>query len=552
MGLDYDNSAFYYFSLTMLGMYAVPMTIWVVSYTYKAFKGQKRGTEVRTTLEKSKVALIKERTAPRKVLFSKMFITNAIILVICWVVLIYLIYLVIGDSDLASFNPYLILGIDSGADAATIRKAYRGLSLQFHPDKNLGSAGAEEMFMKVAKAYEALTDAEARKNWEEFGNPDGKQALEVSIGLPTFLLDEKNHYVVLVVYLVALVVVIPVVIAAWYAHSSKYGENNVMYETYSFFLHALSEHSKAKMLPEVLAGAAENRGSKAQAALGAATQREVSVLYQRLKAGLMLKPRFEHPVVLRCNVVLHAHLYRLELSPPLRHELASMLANAPKLLDAMLELAQSQRWLQTSLAVVEFSQCVTQALFHKDHALAQLPHFGDAEVQHCIKGKGAVKTLKEYLAVPDEEKKGMAQMSDAQVQDVFAVCKLIPDFEPKFHFYVDDETEIAERDLVTLLVSMDRKHVQAGDLAPPVHAPHYPSARAETWWIFLSDQAGNLILGEKITSQDQRVEHRVKFLAPPSAGTYAFVVDLKSADYMGLDVRELVKMAVVPASTLPK
>jgi hypothetical protein len=47
MGLDYDNSAFYYFSLTMLGMYAVPMTIWVVSYMYKAFKGQKRGTEVR-------------------------------------------------------------------------------------------------------------------------------------------------------------------------------------------------------------------------------------------------------------------------------------------------------------------------------------------------------------------------------------------------------------------------------------------------------------------------------------------------------------------------
>ena len=113
--------------------------------------------------------------------------------------------------------------------------------------------------MKVAKAYEALTDEEAKKNWLEYGNPDGKQSLEVSIGLPTFLLDEANHYAILCIYLSGLVVIIPAIVAVWYQHSRKFGENNVMYETYSFFLHVLSEHSTAKMLPEVLAGAAENR-----------------------------------------------------------------------------------------------------------------------------------------------------------------------------------------------------------------------------------------------------------------------------------------------------
>jgi translocation protein SEC63 len=92
----------------------------------------------------------------------------------------------------------------------------------------------------------------AKKNWEEFGNPDGKQALEVSIGLPTFLLEKDNHNAILMVYLFILVIVIPVIVGAWYANSKQYGENNVMYDTYSFFIKMLSEHTNVKMLPEVL------------------------------------------------------------------------------------------------------------------------------------------------------------------------------------------------------------------------------------------------------------------------------------------------------------
>jgi len=111
--------------------------------------------------------------------------------------------------------------VDPNAEDKEIRKAYRKLSLEYHPDKNQGNKLAEEMFMKVAKAYEALTDEEAKKNWLEYGNPDGKQSLEVSIGLPTFLLDESNHYAILCIYLGILVVIIPAIVAAWYQHSRK-------------------------------------------------------------------------------------------------------------------------------------------------------------------------------------------------------------------------------------------------------------------------------------------------------------------------------------------
>lgn len=50
-----------------------------------------------------------------------------------------------------------------------IKKQYRELSKTMHPDKG----GDEEKFKQLAKAYQALTDEETRRNWQEYGNPDG-------------------------------------------------------------------------------------------------------------------------------------------------------------------------------------------------------------------------------------------------------------------------------------------------------------------------------------------------------------------------------------------
>ncbi len=80
---------------------------------------------------------------------------------------------------------------------------------------------AEDMFLKISRAYEALTVPEARENWRKYGNPDGKQNMAVSIALPTFLLDKNWHNVILIVYLIFMVVVIPAIVAVWYNRSKK-------------------------------------------------------------------------------------------------------------------------------------------------------------------------------------------------------------------------------------------------------------------------------------------------------------------------------------------
>ena len=62
-----------------------------------------------------------------------------------------------------------VLGVERGADADTIKRAFRKLARQYHPDVNPGDAGAEAKFKEVSEAYEVLSDPEKRRRYEQFG-----------------------------------------------------------------------------------------------------------------------------------------------------------------------------------------------------------------------------------------------------------------------------------------------------------------------------------------------------------------------------------------------
>lgn len=65
---------------------------------------------------------------------------------------------------------YEVLGVAKNADAAEIKKAYRKLALQYHPDKNPGNKEAEEKFKEAAEAYDVLSNEEKRRRYDQFGH----------------------------------------------------------------------------------------------------------------------------------------------------------------------------------------------------------------------------------------------------------------------------------------------------------------------------------------------------------------------------------------------
>jgi molecular chaperone DnaJ len=81
---------------------------------------------------------------------------------------------------------YEILGVARDADTDTIKKAYRKLALQHHPDRNSGSTDAEERFKEATEAYEVLRDEQKRAAYDRYGHAGVKAGAGAGFGAGGF------------------------------------------------------------------------------------------------------------------------------------------------------------------------------------------------------------------------------------------------------------------------------------------------------------------------------------------------------------------------------
>ncbi|MFZ4462172.1 MAG: DnaJ domain-containing protein [Patescibacteria group bacterium] len=65
---------------------------------------------------------------------------------------------------------YASLGVPKTATETEIKKAYRKLAMQHHPDRTKGDKASEQKFKEITEAYETLSDAKKRKQYDTFGS----------------------------------------------------------------------------------------------------------------------------------------------------------------------------------------------------------------------------------------------------------------------------------------------------------------------------------------------------------------------------------------------
>merc|ERR1712137_54542 len=159
----------------------------------------------------------------------------------------------------------------------------------------------------------------------------------------------------------------------------------------------------------------------------------------------------------------------------------------------------------------------------------------------------------EYKALDDDAKKGMANFTEEQKQDVLSYLEFLPDITVDSKVFVDDDEDdnVYEGDLCTIRVTLTRNNLEKGQKAGLIHAPFFPFPKQEAWWIILGTKEGKIIHIEKVVDPSRIVHHDIKFLAP-RVGDYEFNLFVKSNAYVGLDQSDKIKLTTLDNSVLPE
>ncbi|KAK4348405.1 hypothetical protein RND71_031160 [Anisodus tanguticus] len=377
MGASEENSAL--FPIFVLTLMALPLVPYTIVNLFGAFK--KKAAKINCQCSISNFSTYSNLT-----------------LVLLWVVMAVLVYYIKHIStEVQIFEPFSILGLEHGASDSEIKKAYRRLSIQYHPDKNPDPEAHSYFVEFISKAYQALTDPVSRENFEKYGHPDGRQGLQMGIALPQFLLNiDGASEGILLLGIVGVCIILPLTISVIYlSRSSKYTGNYVMHSTLAAYYHLMKPSLAPSKVMDVFIKASEFMDIPVRRSDEEPLQRVFVLVRSELNLDLknirQEQAKFwkQHPALVKTELLLQAQLTRetAALSPTLQRDFKRVLELAPRLLEELMKVSPfflfvvltsvsagflfdkmaiiprppvGHGWLRPAIGVVELSQSVVQ------------------------------------------------------------------------------------------------------------------------------------------------------------------------------------------------
>lgn len=520
------SSLFPIFILSVLGLFVIP---WTIYRLIKAAERKKQNIHCACSLCSRSP---KYRTSLLRKIGNFSSCSN-VTLIFMWVIMAFLVYYIkLMAQEVQPFEPFSILGLESGATDGEIKKAYRRLSIQYHPDKNPDPEANKYFVEFISKAYQALTDPVARENYAKYGHPDGRQGMQMGIALPSFLLNINGGAAsgVLLLGLVGLGILLPLLAAVVYlSRSSKYTGNYVMHQTLSSYYYLLKPSLASSKVMDVFIKAAEY----VEIPVRRSDTEPLQKLFIVVRSELNLNPKNlkqeqakfwkQHPALVKTELLLLAQLSRNASNVPagLQADFNHILRLAPRLLEELMKMATAARnaegygWLCPALGVLELSQNIIQAVPLSARkgvsgadgiaAFLQLPHFDEQVVKKI--GRKKVRTLQEFRELSDEERKDLlitkGDFSEQEANDAEAVLQMMPVVTLDVACETEGEEGVQEGDIVTMKAWVSLKRGNGLIVGHP-HAPYFPYHKDETYWLLLADTSRNFIwVSQRIAFLDE-------------------------------------------------
>ncbi|KAG0758961.1 hypothetical protein G6F57_009259 [Rhizopus arrhizus] len=497
-----------------------------------------------------------------------------------------------AEIKTATWDPYEIMGIKESATLPEIKKAYKKLSLVYHPDKAKPGTEkeSEERFIDITKAYKVLTDEDARRNFLEFGHPDGKQTFTMGVALPKGLVEGNGMYV-LGFYALAFGLGLPYFIARWWYRSRRLTKDKILNKTMGVFVKGLKEEDGYKEIIYTLSGAIEFKENadirpKEEKVLNAINGSIAEEMENRFGEKFdRLSDNSTAAYRRKARTLLYAYLLRVDISKKgasnqLIKDQKFIVDKSIHLLQGFMQIATVKQWLNVSCALMELQQNLMQATFPGEANIKQLPHITTSLLRRYNRNKKTpVNTVQQLSAMSEDERKGMLKpLSDSEYLDVMEVAQRIPKLAvEKAVFKVIGDKIVTTGAIITFIlklrngelvsVEVDQKEQNEDDdeeelleekkknkkTLPLAHTPYYAGEKKPCWWIFLGDPKVNRILvpHKKVTDIVDEETVKIPFPGPPKPGVYTFSLFVKSDTYIGTDIVQDVKLKVHDPSDLP-
>ena len=555
---QYDDSAFYTFALALILVGVVTLLIIIIRrilYDKHYNKTKIRNCECSYCTERLNSYYSKLHKEHINISFY--------FYIMILIGLLYVAFLCYGQvqkhsGQLKGFNPYEILEIDETADERTIKKAYKRLALQYHPDKNPNNIQAKAHFILIAKAYDALTNEESKKNFEKWGNPDGPGSMKISVALPSFILEKKNHMPILVLFLIFILVIFPAGFLFWFSSKKKYNDSGMIESDVVIFYYLLNENILLKQLPFVMGRAYEYLNLPIR-------YEETEELYKTYKQYIDLMSKHKiaevHPSNKKAICILYSYLENAPLKyTHYNDDLKTVLKPAQIFIENMyamciestlvhLKYKQAKNFGYNCVKTIfEFSQNLHQRCSYINNNLKpfmQLPHLTDVKLRNLSKTNKKIFNNKptmfnDFLSLDKQTRDNILtkEFSTDELTDINKAIDSIPLYDMKVEVFVEGFEDILVEDFVTFKLTIVRKNLNEGETLGVCHSCYYPEIFKEKVSLFFLIDNKTIIYHSIIEIKERVTTHEYKFPIKEiikDLGVNKYTCEIVSLNYKGID-----------------